>query len=86
MTTYYELGLSGRSPCISCSTLDDLLRISPHLPPGRYWITCRECGESVDGTAWEEAEDWGVLEVRNPADWSLESLAGLKAGPGYVIA
>jgi hypothetical protein len=86
MPTHYELGPSGRGPCLSCSTFEDLLRVSPHLPPGKYWITCRDCGESVDGTAWEEVEDWGTLEVREPEDWKLESLAGFIAGPGHVNA
>lgn len=29
--------------------------------------------------------DWGTLEIRGPGDWCLRSLAGLQAGPGYLV-
>jgi len=86
MPAYYEIGPSGRGPCLTCRTDDDLLRLGGMMPPGKYWITRTELHESVDGVKWQESEDWGVLVVRSPEDWHLESLAGMEAGPGYLLA
>jgi hypothetical protein len=85
-STYYELGLSGHAGCVSCD-LAALYRIGEGLPPGSYWIQEHRRRET-DLPEWSELSidaDWGTLEVRGPGDWTLRSLAGVVAGPGYIV-
>ncbi len=85
--SFFALGLSGHDACASCCGLLDLLHAGDQLAPGDYWIQ-EVTQTSAYGFQWYlayEPLDWGTLEVRPRGDWCLRSLAGLQAGPGYLV-
>ncbi len=81
----YAVGRSGHPTCL-WSDHDRLLTLHEVLQPGSYWIS--ECEPGLMNTPWAlipEADDWGTLTIGQDGTWCLRSLAGMEAGPGYVI-
>lgn len=74
--TYYEIGRSGKGASLVCGSLDDVHGAARQLPPGRYWITLVEVREECHLGSVREAEDYGTLEVRGEADYTLTALGG----------
>lgn len=86
--TVYLVGLEGREPRHLYGSLSHLItRAGEELHPGRYYVLMTPVDPDL-GTRHSQLatpQDWGTLEVRGPGDWTLRSLAGLQAGPGYVV-